>query len=104
MDPLQRVTAPTVDVLEVLLRPAGSVWGLFIVKETGRPTGTVYPILERLEHLGWLEASWEEAPDRNGPRRRFYSLTDDGKAAAAAAVEVFHARQETQARTKPRLA
>lgn len=42
---------------------------------TGLKTGTVYPILERLEGLGWLNSEWEITQDRNGPRRRTYRLT-----------------------------
>ena len=38
---------------------------------------TLYPLLYRLEKLGWIEGKWvEEAGQR---RRRFYRLTDEGK-------------------------
>jgi PadR family transcriptional regulator PadR len=82
VEPLQRITAPTVDVLTALLESDGPVWGLLVVKETERPTGTVYPILERLEERGWIESSWDDDPDHRGPRRRLYAFTPDGRAAA----------------------
>ena len=87
---LTRVTEPTIEVLQVLLGSHGAVWGLRIAKETGRPTGTVYPILARLESLGWVQGEWEEAPERSGPRRRLYRLADG---AVELAVEAIAARR-----------
>jgi DNA-binding PadR family transcriptional regulator len=51
------------------------IWGLEIVKKTGLKTGTVYPILERLEILGWVTSQWEVSSERKGARRRTYLLT-----------------------------
>jgi PadR family transcriptional regulator PadR len=82
MEPLKRVTGPTVDVLTALLQHDGSIWGLLIIRATGRPAGTIYPILERLETCGWIESSWEADDARPGPRRRLYAFTSDGRAAA----------------------
>jgi len=44
-------------------------------------SGTLYPILDRLEKAGWLEGYWEEesAPDLGRPRRKLYSLTPSGR-------------------------
>jgi len=85
MDALSRMTPATADVLDALLS-SGSVWGLRIVKTTGRPAGSVYPILERLERAGWVASVWEDDPARSGPRRRLYELTTDGRAAAQASL------------------
>ncbi|MFB2555648.1 PadR family transcriptional regulator [Herbiconiux liangxiaofengii] len=82
MQPLQRVTAPTVDVLSAMLDGSGPIWGLRIVKESGRPSGTVYPILDRLERQGWIESTWEELGGRESPPRRLYEFTDEGREAA----------------------
>ncbi len=41
------------------------------------PEGTVYPALHRLEARGALNASWQ--PGSGGPRRRYYTLTDEGR-------------------------
>ncbi|PZE24971.1 MULTISPECIES: PadR family transcriptional regulator [unclassified Curtobacterium] len=82
MEPLQRVTAPTLDVLQALLAQEEPLWGLVLIKTTGRPSGTVYPILERLERQGWITGSWDDDPDRSGPRRRRYAFTGEGRVAA----------------------
>lgn len=75
MDSIVRITVPTVKVLRVLLAdPKTPIWGLEIVKRTDLLTGTVYPIMDRLETLGWVTAEWEVDNDRNGPRRRYYRL------------------------------
>jgi PadR family transcriptional regulator PadR len=39
--------------------------------------GTIYPLLSRLKNSGLLEYVWEES--RNGPPRKYYSLTKKGK-------------------------
>jgi PadR family transcriptional regulator PadR len=82
MEPLQRVTAQTVDVLAMMLESPGPVWGLQIVKELERPSGTIYPILDRLERQGWIRSSWEEHTDTQRRRRRVYEFTPEGKIAA----------------------
>ncbi|MCS5722687.1 PadR family transcriptional regulator [Herbiconiux sp. CPCC 203407] len=86
MEPLQRVTAPTVDVLSILLESAGPVFGLEIMKRSGRPSGTVYPILERLERQGWISSEWEEHTDTQLRRRRVYTFTPEGAVAAREVV------------------
>jgi DNA-binding IclR family transcriptional regulator len=82
---LERITGATVDVLRALRAAPGPQWGLLIIKATGRPAGSVYPILERLEQRGWVVSSWEDDKARSGPRRRLYRFTPDG---AEAAIEV----------------
>ena len=39
--------------------------------------GMLYPVLHRLERLGFIKARWEVA---NGRRRKYYSLTPGGRA------------------------
>ncbi|MQM26143.1 helix-turn-helix transcriptional regulator [Glycomyces albidus] len=78
-----RVTAATLDVLEILLSGLGELYGLRIAKLIDRPSGSVVPILMRLERCGWVTSDWEpESRDRRGPRRRFYELDPDHAAAA----------------------
>lgn len=101
MQPLTRVTPATIDVLDALLEHPDGCWGLLAIKRSGRPAGTVYPVLERLERLGWVDSHWEDANDRSGPRRRYYRLTEDGAAAAAAAVGDFRARRAERSRRHP---
>ena len=75
---IQRVTPQTLKVLSSLIGATDPIWGLELVRRTGLMTGTVYPILDRLEELGWVRSYWEEPNDRPGPRRRFYVLTETG--------------------------
>lgn len=76
-----RMTLPTQLVLRAMLAdPTQEKYGLQICTEAGLPSGTIHPILARLEGLGWLESRWEDAdPRQQGrPRRRYYRLTPDG--------------------------
>jgi len=85
-----RMTLPTQLVLRALLaRPADEMYGLQICAEAGLPSGTIHPILARLEALGWLESSWEDtasAHSEGRPRRRYYRLTSDGAERARLAL------------------
>lgn len=78
-----RLTPALRAVLECLTEADGEVWGLLISTKTGRPTGTIYPLLERLERAGFLQSRWESGVDRPGPRRRLYSLLPAGREWAA---------------------
>src|SRR5262245_46714915 len=40
--------------------------------------GTLYPLLARLRAGGYVEARW--APGEHGPGRKYYELTDAGRA------------------------
>jgi PadR family transcriptional regulator PadR len=39
--------------------------------------GTLYPLLTRQKNAGLLSYRWEESPQ--GPPRKYYELTDDGR-------------------------
>ena len=82
-----RRTPALLDVLTALAQE--DVWGLKIVQDSGRPAGSVYPILDRLERLEWVSSEWELDDSRAGPRRRFLQLTEEGVPAAAAAIARF---------------
>jgi transcriptional regulator len=43
---------------------------------------SLYPLLYRLEERGWIKGVWVEKPDER--RRRFYSLTAQGRRGRAA--------------------
>lgn len=86
------MTTQTQAVLAVFL--AGSSedhFGLEIARTAGLKSGTVYPILARLERAKWLTSGWEDIdPSAAGrPRRRYYRITPSGLARAVSA------RQET---------
>lgn len=80
-----RITGPTLRVLgEFCRRPLDRVSGIEILRSTGLASGTLYPILFRLEEAGWLESEWEEVlPTKvKRPRRRLYRITALGAANA----------------------
>ena len=85
-----RMTLPTQLVLrELLADPAQEMYGLQICAAAGLPSGTIHPILARLEGYGWLESRWEETdPQTEGrPRRRYYRLTRAGAVQARHALD-----------------
>ncbi len=47
--------------------------------------GTLYPLLGRLEKAGWVGARWGAGD--GGPGRKFYELTDAGRAHLAVVME-----------------
>ena len=48
--------------------------------------GTIYPLLTRLRREGLVESFWQDSP--HGPPRRYYRITDDGRAV----LEAFSAQ------------
>ncbi|GIJ50400.1 hypothetical protein Val02_72860 [Virgisporangium aliadipatigenens] len=80
-----RVTVPVAKVLAAFLtEPVEPRYGLDLMQVTGHPSGTLYPILKRLQRAGWLSAEWEalDAAAAGRPPRRYYLLTPHGVAAA----------------------
>jgi DNA-binding MarR family transcriptional regulator len=63
-------------------------WGKQLSDELSLKSGTIYPLLARLEKAGWLESRWEEInPSEEGrPRRRLYRLTGEGQRVANEAL------------------
>ena len=93
--PIRNTTA-TREVLRVFVTWLDNpVYGLDIVRETGLASGSVYPILHRLETEGWLASRWENIdPTVEGrPARRLYSLTAQGATGAAALERVVEERK-----------
>jgi DNA-binding PadR family transcriptional regulator len=84
---IERITEPTLDVLEVLLwahRDGRDVHGWEIKKATRRSGPTVYGVIDRLENARLIEGHWEQQDSSDkGPRRRYYRLTGAGVATAS---------------------
>ena len=74
-----RLTPATKDILYQLYCATEDVWGLQLSRRAGRPTGTVYPLLDRLEREGFVQSRWDDDSRRSGPRRRLYALTPSGR-------------------------
>ena len=82
-----RVTHTTALVLLALAR--GVRHGFDILEVTGLKSGTVYPILRRLEDAGLVRSRWEAvqpAREAGRPPRRLYELTGAGAVALEEAV------------------
>lgn len=85
-----RVSADMLRVLGAMLEdPIAWHYGLRLAKDAKIASGTIYPMLARLERAEWLESKWEKAgPDNEGrPRRRLYRLTGAGERAATEQLE-----------------
>jgi PadR family transcriptional regulator PadR len=94
-----RLTAVIMDVLDVLTSspPDNPAWGLRLCELTGYGTGTIYPALDRMLQAHWIEDRWEEPPPEDRPRRRYYTITADGRAAYHEAIAARSARRATWA-------
>lgn len=88
-----QITRQTAAVLNAMLDAPSAEWyGLELARRAKLKSGTIYPLLARLERLGWLASTWEEVDPREEgrPRRRLYMLTGVGEVAAREALtEMF---------------
>ncbi len=101
-----RMTLPTQLVLRVLLvDPSRRRYGLELCSESGLPSGTVYPILARLEKAGWLAYELEDIdPSEQGrPRRRYYRLEPNSLSEVKAALHRAQASALALGRLMPGL-
>ncbi len=64
---------------ELLADPAVERYGFELARATGLASGTLYPILMRLEERGLLTARWEFS---EGRPRHVYRLTAEGLVSA----------------------
>ena len=75
-----RMTHATALILQAVA--AGKRHGFQIMEVSGLPSGTVYPVLRRLEKALAVESEWEsedEARDAGRRQRRIYRLTESGQ-------------------------
>jgi PadR family transcriptional regulator PadR len=83
---------PSEQTLQVLsaLQEARRQWryGLEIAAATGLKSGSLYPILARLDERGLVESKWLEPEKAGRPARHAYRITAEGRAA------VHEARQQ----------
>jgi PadR family transcriptional regulator PadR len=80
----------TVQVLQAIA--SGYLYGFDIMDATGLPSGTVYPILSKLEDSGFVKSRWEDpriARREKRPPRRSYEITGDGREALTDSVEKY---------------
>ena len=93
--PRIRLTAVIMDILDVLTNSPSDnpAWGLRLCEVTGYGTGTIYPALDRMLKVGWIEDRWEEPQPQDRPRRRFYEITAAGREAYQEAVAARKGRR-----------
>jgi PadR family transcriptional regulator PadR len=82
--PGPRITRNVLEVLAILLTAGKPLHGMRIMELTHLPSGSVYPILDRLERAKWIEGNWEDTDPAAAkrPRRRNYTLTAVGSSCA----------------------
>jgi DNA-binding PadR family transcriptional regulator len=104
MSPRLNLTYPTALVLQALSR--GFHYGFDIMDATGLPSGTVYPILRRLDREGLLTSAWEKPTARQPeqrPLRRYYEITGAGEEMLGDAVERYRVLDQAVPRSARRL-
>ena len=88
------VSRQTLAILEALLaRPSQWHHGYAISRRTCISSGTLYPVLMRLDRLGWLETKWEDSDVSGRPPRHLYRLTGDGREWAREELHVARQRE-----------
>jgi PadR family transcriptional regulator PadR len=104
---VRRLSDEAAIVLELFAgNPSDEIYGRQIIGETGIRSGSLYPILHRLEERGMLLADWERLDDAVDARRRprrFYRLNPEGADRASAALaEWRRARRPQRPTTSPK--
>jgi len=76
-----------------LAEPGCARYGLELMRLTGMPSGTMYPLLARFESAGWLTRTREDIdPVAEGrPRRTLYTLTEEAVPVARAKMAALAA-------------
>lgn len=74
-----RLSRQTLNVLEVLLEdPTRPTYGFELMTRARIKSGSLYPILVRLERAGFLESAWEERDPQNSRRAAAALLRSHG--------------------------
>lgn len=104
-----KLTDQMARVLRVFLAdPAVDRYGYDLMKAADLKSGTLYPMLARLQAEGLVTSEWEQPRDEAGgrPPRKFYRLTGEGVRTArlelaAAAFECQDSRSARGAIVRP---
>lgn len=81
----------------------GVVYGFDILDATGLESGTVYPILSRLEDNGLVRSTWESEARAHAdgrPARRYYAMTPAGRTALERATKHYSSLVPSLGRAK----
>jgi PadR family transcriptional regulator PadR len=88
-----RITTSVMKVVSAFLSDTDADrYGLELMHDTHLASGTLYPILVRLERAGWVESHWEDIdPVAEGrPARRYYRLTPTGATNSRHELALIH--------------
>lgn len=89
---MQHIGGKQLAVLQVIFRMSGEAYGVNIsqkLEEDGEPTALpqIYLILDRLLQKGFVTAEMgEPTEERGGRRKRFYTITGDGRDVLASSL------------------
>ncbi len=92
-----KLTGPLERVLRVLTAdPSAQHYGYDLMKAARLPSGTLYPMLARLQQEGLVQSEWEaQREDAGGrPPRKYYRLTAEG--VRVARLELAHASAQAR--------
>jgi PadR family transcriptional regulator, regulatory protein PadR len=84
-EPVSQLRRAAIEFCVLAMLREKEMYGAELIKELTKPNallvsaGTVYPVLTRLRHRGYVETSSQESAQ--GPSRRYHRLTDDGRSA-----------------------
>jgi PadR family transcriptional regulator, regulatory protein PadR len=75
-----RALSPQARLILASLLEARNTWshGYELVRRANVKSGTLYPLLIRLEEQGYLEAEWQPPQSSSRPPRHAYRLTASG--------------------------
>jgi PadR family transcriptional regulator, regulatory protein PadR len=90
-----KLTATLERVLRVFTAdPSARRYGYDLMKAARLPSGTLYPMLARLQDEGLVTSQWEERSPDGRPPRKYYQLTGEGLRVAR--LELARATQNAQ--------
>ena len=95
-----KLTGPLERVLRVFLADVSAHhYGYDLMKAARLPSGTLYPMLARLEDEGLVTSEWEpRQPEGGRPPRKYYRLTGEG--ARVARMELAQAAAAARPRRR----
>lgn len=75
-----KLTGPLERVLRIFVADTGTRhYGYDLMKVARLPSGTLYPMLARLQEQGLVSSAWEpQVGDAGRPPRKYYRLTAEG--------------------------
>jgi PadR family transcriptional regulator, regulatory protein PadR len=93
-----RALSPAARNVLKIMAGAGEAWfhGYDLCRQAAIKSGTLYPLLIRLEAQGYLEAEWHPPTEPGRPPRHVYRLTASGQRLARdMAAQIVPAQAQT---------